>query len=87
MSRASNGINLNVQNSNTATILSPSCPPQSPLGILPIIPPVQPDYNYPERDIEEILKKKAYLRMEFEVEMVRRHSQRRKELRAKQESN
>ena len=88
VSRANNGVSVNVQNSNTATNSNPSCPPPSPQGVqhptLPIIPPEQPDYNYSDRDIEEILKKKGHHRTEFEADMVRKHSLRRKELQANQ---
>ena len=87
VSRASNGVNVNVQNSNTATNDNSSSPPSAPQEVLPIIPPLQPDYNYPEVDIQEILKKKGHLRTELEADMVRQYSLRKKELQEDQESS
>ena len=39
----SKGVNVNVQNSNTATNDNSSSPPSAPQKVLPIIPPLQPD--------------------------------------------
>merc|ERR1712105_211313 len=62
VSRESNGVNVNVQNSNTATNDNPVIPPSAPQVVLPTTPPAQPAFNNPEMDIQEILKKKGYLR-------------------------
>ena len=92
-SRASNGVNVNVQNSNTNTndntVVPPSTPvipPSAPVIPAPTNPPTQLAYNYPEVEIQDILKKKGYLRTWEEREMVRQHSLRKKELQAIQES-
>ena len=87
VSRASSGVSVNVQNSNTATNDNTVTPPSVPKASPPTTPPTQPAYNYPEVDIQEILKKKGYLRSWKEREMVRKYSLRKKKLQAVQESS
>ena len=94
VSRASNGVNVNVQNSNTNTNDSTVVPPSTPVIAAsapaippPTTPPTQLAYNYPEVEIQDILKKKGYHSTWEEKELVRQHSLRKKELQAVQESS